>query len=124
MKSVVTWFEIPVSDIKQSKAFYEHVFQFEMSDMQVKEEKLAVFPATEVSGALLEEPGYTGPERAVILYLNIPDTIEAVLARAEEKGGEIRTSRTVIDEEVGWAATFKDLDGNVIGLYESVQKSE
>lgn len=124
MKSVVTWFEIPVSDIQKSKAFYEHVFQFKMSDMQVKEEKLAVFPATEVSGALLEEPGYSGPERAVILYLNIPDTIEEVLARAEAKGGKICTSRSIIDESVGWAATFTDLDGNVIGLYESAQKSE
>lgn len=124
MKSVVTWFEIPVSDIKRSKAFYEHVFQFEMSDMQVKDEKLAVFPATEVSGALLEEPDYVAPGRAVILYLNIPDTIESVQARAEEKGGAIVTPRSVIDEEVGWSATFKDPDGNVIGLYESAQKPE
>ena len=123
MKSAVTWFEIPVSDLNKSKAFYERVFQCEMSDMQVKEEKLAVFPATEVSGALLEEPDYSGPERAVILYLNIPDTIEDVLTRAESQGGETITPRTVIDEAIGWSATFKDLDGNVIGLYESAQKS-
>ena len=122
MKSVVTWFEIPVSDIKESKAFYEHVFQFEMSDMRVKDEKLAVFPATEVSGALLEAPGYTGPDRAVVLYLNIPDTIAEVLTRAEEKGGKTVTVGTVIEEDIGWAATFADLDGNIIGLYESAQR--
>ena len=122
MKSVVTWFEIPVSDIKESKAFYEHVFQFEMSDMRVKDEKLAVFPATEVSGALLEAPGYTGPDRAVVLYLNIPDTIAEVLTRAEEKGGKTVTVRTVIEENIGWVATFADLDGNIIGLYESAQR--
>lgn len=123
MKSVVTWFEIPVSNLKAAKSFYEHVFQFEMQDMPIGEHKLAVFPATEVSGALLEEPGYEAPDRAVILYLNIPDTIEAVQKRAEEQGGKVITPRTVISEEVGWSATFSDLDGNVIGLYESAQRS-
>jgi len=61
MNSVVTWFEIPVSNLEASKSFFEHVFLFEMEYMPVGDYKLAVFPATEVSGALLEEPGYKAP---------------------------------------------------------------
>ena len=114
MKSIVTWFEIPVSNLEASKSFYEHVFQLEMEDMPIGDNKMASFPATEVSGALLEEPGYKAPDRQVILYLNIPDTIEGVLARAEEKGGVIEVPRSVITEEIGWFATFSDLDGNAI----------
>ena len=122
MKNAVTWFEIPVSNLDKAIHFYETVFSMKMEPFTIKEFKLAMFPATEVSGALLEETDYKGSDRSVIIYLNIPDSIEAVLERAEQQGGTIITPRTVISEDVGWSATFRDLDNNVIGLYESAPK--
>lgn len=119
MKSALTWFEIPVKDILKSKVFYEKVFQLELSESSVNQHKLAIFPATEVSGALIEEAGYVGPERSTIVYLHIPDSIEAVLKRAENNGGKTITPKTLIQEEVGWSASFRDIDGNLIGLYQS-----
>ena len=119
MESAITWFEIPVSDIKKAKAFYAEVFQCEMRDMVMEQVKLAIFPGSDVSGALIEEPEYVGPERGVVVYLNIPDTIEAVLVRAERGGGQVMTGKTLIHEDVGWSASFRDIDGNMIGLYQS-----
>lgn len=120
MKSAVNWFEIPVSNIVSAISFYEKVFRCKLKGLTIKEYKLAMFPATEISGALIEEAGHVGPERGTLIYLNIPDTIEGVLERVEKNGGKTVTPRTLIAEDVGWSATFKDPDANIIGLYESV----
>ncbi len=119
MDSALSWFEIPVSNMELAKTFYEQVFQLELRDLLMANTKLALFPATETSGALIEEPDYVGPERSTVIYLNIPDTIEDVLVRAERAGGLVITPRTLIQEDVGWSAAFRDLDGNLIGLYQS-----
>lgn len=124
MESALTWFEIPVRNMDQAKTFYEDVFQCELSPTSIKQYKLAVFPAKDISGALIEEAEYTGPERSTIVYLNIPDTIEAVLERVEINGGKIVTPRTLIHEEVGWSASFRDLDGNLVGLYQSAPSTQ
>ena len=123
MKNALTWFEIPVSNMMKAKPFYETVLQCKLSDMVIEHVKLAIFPATEVSGALIEETDYQAPEKAPVIYLNIPDSIEQVLARAQQQGGKIVTPRTLIQEDVGWSAAFRDLDGNLVGLYESVPES-
>ena len=49
MDNALTWFEIPVKDIKKAKAFYQTVFRLELNDMVIEDMKLAIFPATEVS---------------------------------------------------------------------------
>jgi len=120
MESALTWFEIPVNNMEKSKSFYETVFQCEMRVMEMEGVKLAIFPGTEIAGALIEEPDYTAPERGVVVYLNIPDTLEAVLERVRQSGGKILTPKTLIQEDVGWSASFRDIDGNQIGLYQSV----
>ena len=120
MDNALTWFEIPVNNMDSAKRFYEDVFQLELSEMAMENAKLAIFPATDVSGALIEEADYSAPERSVVIYLNIPDSIEAVLVRAERGGGKVITPRTLIQKDVGWSAAFRDIDGNLIGLYEAV----
>ncbi len=120
MESSITWFEIPVSNMEKSKAFYQDVFQCELRDMEMEKVKLAIFPGSKVSGALIEELGYVASERGIVIYLNIPDTIEAVLVRAERCGAQVITGKTLIQKDVGWSASFRDIDGNMIGLYESV----
>lgn len=119
MDSALTWFEIPVKNIEAAKVFYEEVFQLQLRDMAMENTKLAIFPATEISGALIEETDYVAPERGMVIYLNIPDTIEAVLLRAEKNGGQVVTPKTLIQEDVGWSGAFRDIDGNMIGLYQS-----
>lgn len=120
MDNALTWFEIPVKDIEKAKTFYQNVFKHEFSDMVMEQTKLAIFPATKISGALIEEVDYVAPERGVVVYLNIPDSMEEVLVRVEQNGGEIITGKTLIQEDVGWSAAFRDIDGTLIGLYQSV----
>lgn len=119
MKHAINWFEIPVTHLAASKAFYETVFKCELQVMQVGPESLALFPATELSGALIEQADYVA-HPGVVVYLNIPDSIDLVLERAVRAGGRLVAPRTLIDKNVGWSASFTDLDGTLIGLYESV----
>lgn len=119
MDSAINWFEIPVKNIEKSKAFYEEVFQLEMENMTVGEMKMAIFPANDLSGALTEEKDYSGPERGTVVYLRIPDNMEAVLERVANSGGTVVTTRSLIDEQIGWWASFRDLDGTMIGIYQS-----
>jgi predicted enzyme related to lactoylglutathione lyase len=45
------------------------------------------------------------------------DSIDDILARAEELGGKVVTAKSPISE-TSWWAVFQDSEGNELGLYE------
>ena len=49
--NLVNWLEIPVSDIKRAKTFYEKVFEIEMIDLDIGDgTKMALFPNSQEKG--------------------------------------------------------------------------
>jgi predicted enzyme related to lactoylglutathione lyase len=50
------------------------------------------------------------------------DDIEATIPKVEQHGGSITDKKTLIDENLGWWAGFKDPAGNAMYLYESAHK--
>ena len=43
MKNVICWFEIPVVDFDRAMAFYNTILSTELQEMQMGEERMAIF---------------------------------------------------------------------------------
>ncbi len=120
MKNIVTWFEIPVTDMERAKAFYSEVMQTGFKDDKVDDFKMAIFDHEEsaASGMLVQSEGYEPSKTAAVIYLNGGDDLSAPLERAVQNGGEVLFPKTAInDGKCGYFAHFSDSEGNRIGLY-------
>ena len=60
-KNVITWFEIPVSNLERAVTFYNHVLKTDIKIMQIGSSNMGMIPHENVGGALVEEPGYIAP---------------------------------------------------------------
>ncbi|MFZ6052508.1 VOC family protein [Halocola ammonii] len=120
MKNALHWFEIPATDIKRAKAFYEEIFDFKMQDFDLGDQiKMALFPTdqTGVGGALCQnhefyKPGDQGP----LVYLNADPDLQKVLDKLEKKNGTIIQPKTLVSEDIGYMAVIKDSEGNRVAL--------
>lgn len=120
MKNVVTWFEIPVTNMQRAKAFYSAVMVTNFKDNDMDGFKMSVFDHEEdaVSGMLVEAKGYEPSKTGAVIYLNGGDDLSLFLDRIVEQGAEILVPKTAINEgECGYFAQFSDSEGNRLGLY-------
>ncbi len=119
--NLVNWLEIPVSDIKRAKTFYEKVFEIEMIDLDIGDgTKMALFPNSQekVGGALVENKSFYQPgEQGPLLYLNGNPDLQHFLDHVEKAGGKILIQKRMITEEYGHMAVIKDTEGNRIALH-------
>jgi uncharacterized protein len=70
-----------------------------------------------VSGALVANENYRPGQDGVLAYLNAKPSIQQVLNRIAEEGGQIILPRTMISPEIGYMAIVIDTEGNRIGLH-------
>lgn len=111
----VIWTEIPVTDLALGTAFYEEVFGWSLTQMEMGPDKVAAFGSGGVGGNLVEGPSGMGAGN--VIHLIVPDNVEAALARAEAAGGKAEGG--VITIPPGRYALIRDPDGNRIGLFEA-----
>ena len=121
MKSAITWFEIPVKDMKRAVTFYEA-----MLDLTLRQELFngipnAIFPSAEegVGGALVLDPRLTPHSHSTVLYLNATGKLDECIRRASEAGGVVVVPRTHIGDP-GYIAMVQDTEGNCVGLHSPV----
>ena len=119
LKDFVTWFEIPVWDIKRAAAFYNAIYSIEMEVGYSGEFAMAYFPADKgVGGALVAGPGCTPNDTGVLVYLNAGNDLDSILGRVELAGGRVIMPKTMISESTGNFALFIDSEGNRLALHE------
>ena len=116
----LNWFEIPASDINRSKKFYETIFQIEMQDMEMEDDKMAFFPwapgSGKATGSLVQSGNHKPSMEGTKVYLNANPNMDAVIARVEEAGGKVLMPKTSIGEH-GHIAFIMDTEGNNVGLH-------
>jgi hypothetical protein len=125
----VGWFEIYVQDMPRAKAFYEAVFQGELSHLPTSDPEtwpdleMWAFPmpadcSTPVfgaSGTLVKMGGCPSGGGGTLVYFSCEDcSVEA--ARAAANGGSIFKEKMPIGEH-GFVALVFDTEGNMIGLH-------
>lgn len=118
--NALNWFEIPASDIKRSKKFYEKVFSIEMPLSEMHNAMMAFFPGDsgsgKATGALVESEMHKPSNEGSIIYLNANPNLDPVLARVENAGGKILVPKMSIGEH-GFVAFIEDPEGNKVGIH-------
>lgn len=123
MSGRVVHFEIPFDDGDRARTFYSEVFGWEVMPIPELEYTLVNSGPSGETGPT--EPGYIGGGLTQRSELNsAPNVvldvgnIEDALEKVNDAGGSTLSGRQAVGD-MGFAAYFRDTEGNVIGLWES-----
>jgi predicted enzyme related to lactoylglutathione lyase len=122
--NVLTWFEIPVTDLKRAKMFYETILDIEMTLRVDGEDEGAFFPynpnviqatSGRVTGVLSKSKRNSPSGNGTMVYINASPDIQLVIDKVERAGGKVIVPKTVMP--FGSIAVIIDSEGNRIGLH-------
>ncbi len=117
MKKLLSWVEVPATNIERAAEFYSKVLNFEIQVMDFGKEKMACFPGGE--GAISQATDFIPSENGVLVSFQAGEGLNEVLKIVTENGGKVVQSKTKIEAEGrGYFALIIDTEGNRIGLYE------
>lgn len=121
--NMVGWFEIPVSDMKRARVFYEKVFGIRIMVEQFGDTLMGWFPFTQnleakgAGGALVQNKKFYKPSSdGTLVYFSSPE-INEELQRVKDSGGQLLQEKTLIRDDIGYMALFLDTEGNRIALH-------
>ena len=120
MRTAISWFEIPCTDLDRAQAFYETVLARTLRREDFGGNPLAVFPYDDpaTGGCLLTVPAPASASTGgVRIYLDCSPSLDDVLARIEDAGGKVALGRTALPPGMGVIAEMHDTEGNRIGLH-------
>jgi predicted enzyme related to lactoylglutathione lyase len=118
IKDYISWFEIPVLDLKRAVQFYNHIYGFDMETMVVNQYAMAFFPAGKgIGGALVQGAGSIPGEVGPLLYLNAGNDLNNIIQKVNEAGGRVVMPKTFISAETGYFAIFIDTEGNKLAFH-------
>ena len=118
MKSFISLFEIPATDISRAGSFYQAILDINIEKMEIPGMEMGIFPYEEqmVTGVIMKAAGYIPSADGVTLYLNGGDNLQNILDKVENNGGQIIVPKTAHGDESGFFALFIDTEGNKLGL--------
>lgn len=119
MKSYVSMFEIPATDISRAINFYQALFDIKIEKMDVEGMQMGILPyeGQMVTGVIIQADGYKPSVDGVTMYLNAGENLQVVLDRVEKNGGQIIVPKTAHADESGYFAIFLDSEGNRMALH-------
>ena len=122
--NIITWFEIPVSDIDRAKKFYETILDIEMIKSADGDSESIFFPynpnviqatSGRVTGVLSKSERNSPSSQGTIIYINASPSIQTVLDKVVKAGGKIIAPKMQIPP--GFIAIIMDTEGNKVGLH-------
>lgn len=128
MKPVIH-FEIPVDDQNRAKSFYKSVFDWTMQEMPDGDEEYTFvitspmnedFSHTEkgaINGGIFKR---SDEIQNPVITIGVP-SIDKFTKKVESAGGKVVVQKGEVPE-MGYYAYFKDTEGNILGLWESMNK--
>jgi len=119
MKSYISIFEIPATEISRAIDFYQTILEIKIEKMEMPEMQMGILPYEEqmVTGVIIQAEGYKPSADGVTIYLNGGDNLQVILDKVEKNGGKILTPKTLHADESGYFTIFLDSEGNKIGLH-------
>jgi predicted enzyme related to lactoylglutathione lyase len=117
--AVITWFEIPATDLERAITFYENSLAVRMQ-RDTAWPGMAIFPYEKerpaTSGCVVTAKEAQPVDGGVTIYLNCDGKLDAVLGRVVGSNGAILEAKNHIPG-VGWVAQIRDSEGNRVGLH-------
>jgi len=119
MKSYISIFEIPATDIVRAIQFYQVILDINIEKMEMPGMEMGILPyeGQAVTGVIMKGEGYKPSAEGVTLYLNGGDNLQGILDKVEDNGGKIIVPKTPHADESGYFAIFIDSEGNKMGLH-------
>ncbi len=122
MKNVISWFEIPATDLSRAQKFYEEILGITFTVMDLPNIKMRLFPiddATGIGGSICDSGGFHKPSSTdgPLIYLNANPDVQPILDKVEKAGGKILVPKTQISPEFGFMAVIFDTEGNRIAFH-------
>jgi predicted enzyme related to lactoylglutathione lyase len=119
MANAINWFEIPVVDFGRAKKFYNTIFGFTMHEQEMGGYMMGFFPGdpNSVCGAICRGEGYKPSAEGSLIYLNADGKIDEIIGRIENAGGKMVMPKTLVTDDIGYIAYFKDTEGNKVALH-------
>ncbi len=119
MKSFISIFEIPATDISRAINFYQTVLDLKIEQMEMPGMQMGIFPyeGHMVTGVIVKAEGYKPSADGVTIYLNGGDNLQVILDQVERNGGKVLVPKTLHADESGYFAFFLDSEGNKMGLH-------
>jgi len=119
MKSHISIFEIPATDISRAVDFYKAILGINIEKMEFPEMQMGIFPYEEqmVTGVIVKTEGDKPSANGVTIYLNGGDNLQVILDKVEKNGGEIIVPKSPHADDSGYYALFLDSEGNKMGLH-------
>ena len=122
----VVHFEIPADNLARAKKFYSTVFGWTMNEFPEMEYIIARTTESDQNG-MPKEPGSINggmlkredPIQSPVITISV-DSIDQIASTIEKNGGKMIRAKMPVGD-MGFAAYFKDSEGNVVGLWENAQ---
>jgi uncharacterized protein len=123
----VVHFEIPADDLSRAKKFYSTVFGWRANEMPEMEYVMIGTTESDEDG-MPKQPGAINggmlkrqdPVRHPVVTIDV-ENMDDALAKVKKNGGQIVREKLPVGE-MGFAAYFKDSEGNVLGLWQNSSK--
>ncbi len=119
--NAINWFEIPVDDFDRAKMFYDRIFDYDMPVMDMGPVRMGMLPFDQaqrgVGGAIVKSEDFLPARQGTLVYLNGGDDLTTILMRVDDAGGKVLLEKTQISPEIGYYATFLDVEGNKVALH-------
>jgi predicted enzyme related to lactoylglutathione lyase len=122
----VIFFEIPADNPKRAREFYRTTFGWKMNEIPemhytqigtVDAEGMGVRGVPKqpgaINGGLVER---SDPVNNPVIYIRV-DNIDQAAANIEQNGGKIVKPKSPVGN-FGFAAYFRDTEGNIVGLWQ------
>jgi uncharacterized protein len=127
MTGRVVHFELPFDDAERAKSFYREVFGWTLQDIPDWNYVTVTSGPTREDGTATE-PGYIGGgmtardgvNGTTVITIDTDDA-DATLATVAAHGGEVLQEKVPVGD-LGFAAYFRDPEGNVVGLWQDAPR--
>lgn len=118
VKSYISMFEIPATDISRAINFYQALLDIKIEKMDVEGMQMGILPyeGQMITGVIIQADGYKPSADGVTIYLNAGENLQVVLDRVEKNGGQIILPKIAHADESGFFAIFLDSEGNKMAL--------
>ncbi|MCL4109114.1 UNVERIFIED_CONTAM: hypothetical protein GTU68_031026 [Idotea baltica] len=119
MKSFISIFEIPATEISRAVEFYQAILDIEIEAIDMPGMQMGLFPSEGqmIFGVIVQGEDSQPSANGVTIYLNGGDDLQIVLDKVEKNGGKIIVPKTLHADESGYFALFLDTEGNKMGLH-------
>jgi uncharacterized protein len=116
MKSYVSMFEIPATDITRALNFYKSILGLNIEKMDIPGMEMGIFPYEDqmVNVIIIKGEGYKPSSDGVTIYLDGGENLQKILSKVEENKGKIMVPKTQHVDGNGFFAIFLDTEGKKI----------